>query len=184
MISEFAEASPQRLARIAAAFYVITFAGGITALLVRSPIGSAAGLLATVSYIAVTVLFYYLFRPVSRNISLAAAVISLIGCVIGPVSMAVKAAGVINPLVFFGFYCSLIGYLILKSSYLPHFLGVLMLAAGLGWLTFLAPSFAKSLYPYNMFPGILGEGSLTLWLLFAAVDSDGWRRQRLNVVTG
>jgi hypothetical protein len=34
----------------------------------------------------------------------------------------------------------------------------------LGWLTFLSPPLANSMSPYNLAPGILGEGALTLWL--------------------
>src|SRR6266540_4379122 len=51
-------------------------------------------------------------------------------------------------MVFFGFYCLLIGYLILRSAFLPRALGVLMAIAGLGWLTFLSPPLATSLSPY------------------------------------
>jgi hypothetical protein len=40
-----------------------------------------------------------------------------------------------------------------------------MVFAGLGWLTFLSPSLATFLYPYNFAPGMIGEGALTLWLL-------------------
>ena len=75
-----------------------------------------------------------------------------------------------NPLPLFGIYCLLIGYLIVKSTYVPRFLGVLMAFGGLGWLTFLSPSLANQLSPYNFVPGIVGEGSLTLWLLIAGVD--------------
>jgi hypothetical protein len=61
--------------------------------------------------------------------------------------------------VFFGLYCLLIGYLILRSTFLPRFLGVLMALGGLGWLTFLSPALSSKLSPWNMAPGILGEGS-------------------------
>jgi len=50
--------------------------------------------------------------------------------------------------VFFGFYCLLIGYLIFRSAFLPRILGVLMAFAGLGWLTFLSPPLANYLSPY------------------------------------
>lgn len=69
----------------------------------------------------------------------------------------------------FGVYCLLIGYLIVRSTFLPRILGVLMAFASLGWLTFLSPSLAHSLYPYNLTPGIIGEGALTLWLLMVGV---------------
>jgi hypothetical protein len=78
-------------------------------------------------------------------------------------------------LVFFGFYCLLIGYLIFESTFLPRILGVLMGFAGLGWLTFLSPSLAKSLYPYVLAPGIIGEGALTLWLLAMGVNAQRWK---------
>jgi hypothetical protein len=52
-------------------------------------------------------------------------------------------------IVFFGFYCLLIGYLIFRSTFLPRILGVLMAFAGLGWLTFLSPPLANYLSPYK-----------------------------------
>jgi len=45
-------------------------------------LGFATGLIATACYIAVTALFYDLFKPVSRSLSLLAAFFSLVGCAI------------------------------------------------------------------------------------------------------
>ena len=87
-----------------------------------------------------------------------AAFISLVGCAIGPLSLFVHAASRISPLVFFGFYCLLIGYLIFRSTFLPPILGALMAFAGLGWLTFVSARLATYPSPYNMLPGIIGEG--------------------------
>ena len=56
-------------------------------------------------------------------------------------------------------------------------LGVLMAFAGLGWLTFLSPRLADYLSPYIRFPGLLGEGSLTLWLLVIGVNVQRWKEQ-------
>jgi hypothetical protein len=80
-------------------------------------------------------------------------------------------------LVFFGFYCLLIGYLIFGSAFLPRILGALMGFAGLSWLTFPAPPLAKYLSPYISTPGVLGEGSLTLWLLVMGVNVQRWKEQ-------
>jgi hypothetical protein len=99
-----------------------------------------------------------------------------VGIAIGPLSL-LHLAPNINPLVFFGFYCLLIGYLIFRSTFLPGALGALMAFGGLGWLTFLSPAFANHLFPYNMIPGILGEGTLTLWLLVMGVNVPRWREQ-------
>lgn len=80
-------------------------------------------------------------------------------------------------LVFFGFYCFSIGCLVLRSSFLPRIPGILMLIAGLGWLTFLVPPFAQSLQPWILLPGLAGEGTLTLWLLIFGVNDERWIEQ-------
>jgi hypothetical protein len=169
-------ASPRFKARLAGVFYLITFTSGGFALFDRGSLGIAAGLIAGLSYIAVTGLLYLIFKPVSRALSLFAAVVSLLGCIIGPLSLVVRLPVQANntSLVFFGFYCLLIGYLILRSTFLPRVVGGLMVFAGLGWLTFMSPSLARDLFPYGFFPGIIGEGALTLWLLFIGVDGGKW----------
>lgn len=80
-------------------------------------------------------------------------------------------------LVFFGFYDLLIGYLILRSAFLPRVLGALMALAGLGWLTFLSPPFANHLSPYNLVLGFVAELLLMLWLLVMGVNVERWREQ-------
>lgn len=57
MMERIAEASPRVKARIAGAFYLLTFLTGGFALVVRSRLGVAAGLVAGACYIAVTLLF-------------------------------------------------------------------------------------------------------------------------------
>jgi hypothetical protein len=79
--------------------------------------------------------------------------------------------------VFFGFHCLLIGYLILRSTFLPRLIGALMMFAGVGWLTCLLPPLAESLAPYNVIPGSLGEISLTVWLLVKGVNVQRWNEQ-------
>ena len=165
-----ANASPGVRARIAGGVYLLVFATGGFALAVRTGVGAAAGLVAGVLYIAVTLLFYSLFKPVDRSVSLLAAIISLSGIAAGPLLK-------MNPLPFFGFYCGLVSYLIFRSTFLPRTLGALMAFASVGWLTFLSPSLAKDLFPYNFAPGILGEGALTLWLLAIGVNVPRWEEQ-------
>jgi hypothetical protein len=176
MREQLAKASPRLKARIAGVFYLITFVAGVLALVSASG-RLAANLIATVCYIAVTLLFYDLFKPVSRSVSLLAAFFSLVGLVVGTLSMFHLSPFKINNLVFFGVYCVLIGYLILRSTFLPRFLGALMAFGGLGWLTFLSPQLAKVLSPYNLAPGIFGEGVLTLWLLAVGVNEQRWNEQ-------
>jgi hypothetical protein len=61
-------------------------------------LGFAANVIQFVCYIAVTGLFYELFKPVNRGLSLLAAFFSLVGCTIGAVSCLFELA----PLVVLG----------------------------------------------------------------------------------
>ena len=169
--------SPRQIARIAGAFYLLTFLTGLPAFFIRSRLGIALGLIAGLCYVVVTVLFYFIFRPVSKTLSLLAAFVSLAGCAIGPVAAGFHFALPINPLVFFGFYCLMIGFLIFRSTYLPGILGVLMAFAGLGWLTFLSAAVANRLQPYNLIPGLIGEGALTVWLLAVGLNDQRWKER-------
>ncbi len=227
-IKRFAEASPGLKARIAGIFYLLTFlvaggsslaGGGIAAtansILVQQSLfrlGFAADLIVVACYVAVTALFYELFRPVNRSLSLLAAFFSLVGCAIqafvcvfhlaplvvlgGAQYLSVFKAEQLRALaflfldfygqgfgialVFFGFYCLLIGYLIFRSTFLPRFLGVLMAFAGLAWLTSLSPPLANYLSPYNLAVGALAELSLTLWLLAMGVNVQRWKEQAIQ----
>jgi uncharacterized protein DUF4386 len=80
-------------------------------------------------------------------------------------------------LIFFGLHCFGVGYLIFRSTFMPRFIGALMMIAGLGWLTFLSPPLANSLAPFNMIPGAIGELSLTFWLLVKGVNVQRWTEQ-------
>jgi hypothetical protein len=74
-------------------------------------------------------------------------------------------------IVFNGFYCLLIGYLIFRSTFLPRILGALMTFAGLGWLTYVSTQLANYLSPYNVASGLVGEGLVMLWLLVIGLNA-------------
>ena len=181
-----AKASPRRNARIAGVFYLLTIATGGFAAFASGKLfeyRDAMNLAASACYAAVTVLFYGLFKPVDASLSLIAAVFSLVGCALSALELFHLLPAPIrsvNPLVLFGVYCVLIGYLILRSDFLPRILGVLMAIGGLGWLTFVSSTLADALSPYNLAPGILGEGALTVWLLAKGVDAKRWQ-ERANI---
>jgi hypothetical protein len=83
---------------------------------------------------------------------------------------------------FFGVHCLLVGWLISRSTFLPRLVGSLLAFGGLGWLTLslaslLSPAFARSLVPYISIPGVVGELSLTLWLLVVGVNVPRWNEQ-------
>jgi Domain of unknown function (DUF4386) len=79
-------------------------------------------------------------------------------------------------LVFFGFWCILIGYLIFRSTFLPRILGVLLAISGLGWVTYLYPPVAYHLFmPYIAAASALGEIPLELWLIVMGVNEQRWK---------
>jgi hypothetical protein len=172
--------------------------------------GFAVTLISTALYIALTALFYNLFRPVNRTLSLLAALFSLAGCVIQVVFAGLYTYGpplvlggdpylaAFNPqqlqalaflilkigtqafniaLVFFGFFDFIIGYLIFKSNFLPRFLGVLMMLAGVGWLSALSVSLVNHLSPGVEILGFLAELALMLWLIIKGVNLQRWNEQ-------
>jgi len=79
-------------------------------------------------------------------------------------------------LVFFAFYCIVLGYLVFRSTFLPRILGALVALAGLAWLTFLWPPFAAKYFRYLLVMDV-GEALLFLWLLVMGVNAERWREQ-------
>jgi len=104
MMERIAEASPRPRARVTGVVYSLYFLTAVLGefflrglvvdgdaaatannILAHQPLfrlGFATGLIATACYIAVTALFYDLFKPVNRTLSLIAAFFSLVGCAI------------------------------------------------------------------------------------------------------
>ena len=175
------EAWPLPRARMTGALYLLYFLTAILAgVLVGRGLavsGSVTNVIATVCYLVVTLLFYGLFKPVSSSLSLLAALFSFAGCVVMALGLFHLASSPISPLLFFGPFCLLIGYLILRSSFLPRVLGVLMAVAGLSWLAFLLPAVPHYLSIAIEVLGFLAELSLCLWLLVMGVNVERWKQQ-------
>lgn len=84
-------------------------------------------------------------------------------------------------LVFFGFDCLALGYLIVHSNFFPRIIGVALAIEGLGYLVnsftlFLAPAWQARIFPYFTVTA-LAEVALALWLLVMGVDEPRWRAQ-------
>jgi hypothetical protein len=172
--------SPRARARITGLVYLLYFLTAVCADVVVGPgrvvLFDAVSLIAYAFYVAVTLRFYYMFRPVNRSLSLLAAFFSLVGCANDVLSLFNLALYKISGLAFFGPYCLLIGYLIFRSTFLPRILGVLMALAGVGWLIFLSP-LASQLSTYLKILGFLAEASLMLWLVVKGVNISQWKEQ-------
>jgi hypothetical protein len=88
----------------------------------------------------------------------------------------IQSQGYAIGLVFFGFYCILIGYVIYKTGAIPKIIGLFYALAGFCYLInsftmFLSKGFANPLFIYLAIPILLGELSLCLWLLIKGVDT-------------
>ena len=180
MMERISEASPRPRARITGVVYLLYFLTAVSAEVFvgrgRVVAFDAVNVIAYAFYIAVTLLFYYMFKPVSRSLSLLAAFFSLAGCANDVLGLFNLAPYKINSLVFFGPYCLLLGYLIFRSTFLPRILGVLMASAGLGWLIFLSP-LGNHLSTFLQVLGFLAEASLMLWLIVKGVNVQRWKEQ-------
>jgi hypothetical protein len=86
-------------------------------------------------------------------------------------------------LLFFGFGTLLKGYLVIRSTFLPRFLGVLSLLAGVGWLAFLSPPLGLRLFPFIAGVGLVGSLVTIGWLLVVGVDEQRWR-EKASVAAG
>src|ERR1043165_524345 len=98
------------------------------------------------------------------------------------ISIRVHGIGFGIGLIFFGFTCLVNGYLIIRSSYLPKLIGVLIQIAGLCYLInsfslIIAPKFADSLFPAILLPAFIAELSFCLWLLIKGVNIQKWNEK-------
>lgn len=195
--------SPAALARIAGALYLVNILAGAFAIgYVTSAVGSnvrahellfrsgaAAHVVVTATNVGLAMIFYELFKVVSRRAAVLFVFFTLI-------ATSIEASGIVNQLstlsfggssaydvstVFFAGDALATAFLIYKSNFMPRVIGVLMAIDGIAYLinsfaTILAPDFASHLVPYIQVPILLGEGSLTLWLLIFGVNSARWER--------
>jgi len=78
-------------------------------------------------------------------------------------------------LTFFGVFCALNGYLILRSKFLPAILGLLMIVAGVTYWINSFQLFLALPIPYIQWVTLVAELSLALWLLVVGVNEAKWR---------
>ena len=180
MPNRTAGAPPRPWARITGVVYLLYFLTAISAEVFvgrgRFGVYEVVNLIAHAFYVATTLLFYIMFKPVNRSLSLLAAFFSLLGCANDVLRLFDVAPYKMNSLIFFAPFCLLIGYLIFRSTFLPRFLGVLMALAGLGWLIFMSP-LANPLSTYLKILGFVAEASLMLWLIVKGVNVQRWKEQ-------
>ncbi len=156
--------------------------------------GVGADLIVFLCDVALAVVLYLLFRPVSRTLAMLAAAFRLVQTAIiglnllnmfvallilrdgGSETLALvfldaHKYGYILGLAFFGVSTAIVGAIALRSSHIPNLLGYLLGLAGIGYLTdtfmfFLIPGYDGAVSPVVLAPALLAEVWLCLWLLF------------------
>ena len=96
------------------------------------------------------------------------------------VFLRLRTTGLDIALVFFGFHCIVLGYLLFRSTFFPRILGALLAFGGLGYLAnifanVIPSAMAHHLFPYIMLPAGIAELWLTLWLIIVGVNVQRWR---------
>ena len=176
MMKRIGGASPRFKARMAGALNLFSLLlVGFTETFVRGRLNYAGGYIAIAGMVAMTLISYDIFKPVNRSVSMIAVLFAFMGLTFE--ALRLQPQGLNIALVFHGFYCILIGYLIFKSTFLPRILGALMAFAGSAWLTFLSNPLVNHLSPYNLAFGLLGDVSVYLWLLVMGLNVQRWTEQ-------
>jgi len=233
MTDQTSRVSPRLQARIAGFLYLIIIVAGAfgytssSTLIVWNDAAATAGnilaseqlwrlslgamLVMLACDVAVAAIFYVLFKPVNKTLSLLGFAFRLVLVAIVGVTMLARYApllllkdaasaafgtdqmqalgllsirlferGFTVALVFFGFHCLVIGWLIFRSGFLPRILGVLLVIAGLCYLT---DSFVYLVFPVVVLPfdivvlSYIVELALCLWLIVMGVNAEKWKEQ-------
>ena len=86
-------------------------------------------------------------------------------------------------IIFFGCETLLRGWLIYRSGFLPRFLGVVSMVAGLGWLSFLWPPLGSQAFVGVALFAIAGVIATSGWLFLRGVDDVKWRARAALAAT-
>jgi len=168
--------SPAKEARIAGAFYVLSFASAIPIeALVSGRALYLAGLVPVLCFAVATLILYRIFVPVSRGLSVLAAFSNLLGLAFEAVEWQPHKINV--AMAFHGIFCLLIAFLILQSIFLPRALSALMALAGLAWLITVSPQRALLPHVFAQVVGFASEGAFMLWLLAKGLNAAKWHEQ-------
>lgn len=83
--------------------------------------------------------------------------------------------------VFLGISTFFQGFLIVKSTFLPRWLGVLSIVSGLSWLANMYPALGSALFYYLIIVAMLNVLVTSGWLLVRGVDEERWREQPARI---
>ncbi len=78
---------------------------------------------------------------------------------------------------FFGPSTFLTGWLIMKSTFLPKWIGILSVVGGILWTSFYWPSLGRSLFMISAVFALIGVIATIGWLVIKGVNEEKWREQ-------
>lgn len=86
----------------------------------------------------------------------------------------INAQGAGLAMVFFGFYAILSGWLVIRSTFLPSFLGWIGVIAGFGWLAFLWLPLGLRYAGIITLVALIGAAAKIGWFLIVGVNEERW----------
>jgi Domain of unknown function (DUF4386) len=173
----------ENVARAAGLFYFLSVAAAVLGEFVfPHKLGAAAVVVPIACYAFATLFLLGVFRAVDTMLATLAACLQFVGLAFEAFQF--QPRGLNFALVFHGLFCLVMGYLILRATFMPRVLGALIAIAGLIWLVYLSPALAGRIAPYNTAVGLLCEGLPMLWLLAAGVNAERWREQARAMHSG
>ena len=86
----------------------------------------------------------------------------------------IQSQGTQIALIFFGVSTLITGYLTLRSTFLPRFMGILSLIGGAGWLTYVYPPLGNKLFMPVVLWALISCAITIGWLLIRGVDEKKW----------
>jgi len=226
------EITPRTMSRLTGIFYTVTILGGVFAqgfvaerlinfgnaattasnILANESLyrtGFTVYLMEMTAQIVMTLLFYYLLKPVSRSGALVGTVLGLTGCVIktvariffiaplfvlhkgGPLSgynpeqlnslalvlLRINDEGAAIALAFFGPSTFIQGWLMLKSTYVPKWIGILAIVGGVAWTSFYWPPLGRAMFNISAIIGLVGSFATIVWLIVYGVNQERFHEE-------
>jgi len=178
--------------------------GSITADLGSFRLGLAAAFVSSLLFLMAAWGLFVLLRPVNRELALLFLLLNAVGVAVqcasqlelvsamalatGPQTLPTSyeetlmlsaittyRTGFVAAQLFFGTWLFPLGYLVLKSRFLPRTLGILLFLDGLAEMVWFVQGFLLPAYPAIKTPGtvvsLLAEVGLALWLVIRGVKS-------------